>query len=142
MKPWFVAALVTALFFGLYNVFVRLAAGKLPDAAGSAILEGSAFVGLLLYILIFRPAPVVATTAAGWLYAVAGGICVTVGTVFYFYVFRHQSELTVVGPVVWLGTFAVMAVIGLMVFREPLTVKKSAGLILAILGIYFLQSSS
>lgn len=141
MKPWFVAALVTALFFGFYNVFVRLAAGRIPDATGSAVLEGSAFVGLLLYLVIFRPVPAVAPTTAGWLYAVAGGVCVTVGTVFYFYVFRHQSELTVVGPVVWLGTFAVMALVGLLVFREPLTVKKSAGLIMAILGIYFLQSS-
>ncbi len=142
MKTWFGPALLTAVFFGLYNVFVRLAAGRIGDALGGAVLEGSAFVGLLLILLLYRGGAVVQTTVPGLIYSLLGGVCIAIGTVLYFTAFRRQPDMTLVGPVVWLGCFALMALLGFIVFREPVTLKRSLGIVLALAGIYLLQSTN
>ncbi len=142
MKPWFGLSVLTAVFFGLYNVCVRLAAGRIGDAQGSAVLEGSAFVGLLLIVLFHRGSPAIETTPAGLTYSILGGACIAVGTVVYFAAFRLQPDMTLVGPVVWLGCFIVMAILGFTVFKEPLTLKRSAGILLSLAGIYLLQSTN
>ena len=122
--------------YGLHNVFTKMAAGKVSDNMGGLLLEGTATVLILLFIIRERITtggfgPV---SARGVVFSVLAGLCVGAGTVLYFYIFRMAGELSVAGPIVLAGGIAIMAVAGLTFFGEPLTAWKILGLVFSRYG--------
>ena len=139
MERWLVVTILVAVLFGFYNVFTKLAAGRLPDAVGTFWLEGLALVGVGIFLLLTRQ-PIVgpAVTTTGLLYALAGGACVGLGTVLNFTIYRLHGPLSVAGPIVLLGAVIIMATAGILLFREELTISRAAGWVLAIAAIWLL----
>lgn len=144
MPVWLLATLAAAILYGLHNVFTKMAAGKVSDNMGGLLLEGTATVLILLFIIRERMTtggfgPV---SARGVVFSVLAGLCVGAGTVLYFYIFRMAGELSVAGPIVLAGGIAIMAVAGLTFFGEPLTAWKILGLVFSVTGIWLLSVSA
>ncbi len=144
MKPWLLASLATAFLFGAYNIFAKMAAGRLTDAMAAFILEFSAAMLVLAYIIFGRSIrlDIASVTGKGMLYAVLGGLFIGGGSIFYFYAFRHHAPLAIAGPIIFAGATLVMVISGLIFFKERLDLITTAGIILTIAGIVLLSISA
>ena len=73
------------------------------------------------------------------LWSVLTGICVGVGTIFFFVLFQKGGPLSAV-PMILAGGAALMAVTGILFFKEPVTAARLAGIALALAGLFLLRS--
>ncbi|MBU4502317.1 MAG: hypothetical protein KKA79_06990 [Nanoarchaeota archaeon] len=142
MDVWFVAAIVAAIAYGLHNVFTKLAAGNVSDSLGAFILEITAAVCILLYMfyLIFDNVKF-DFTMKGVIFSILAGLCVGLGTVLYFYIFRSGGELSIAGPLVLVGGILIMAVAGIVFFKEDITFMKVAGVVFGLISLWLLKSA-
>ncbi len=142
MEFWFIAALVAALAYGLHNIFTKIAAGHLSDSLGAFVLEITATVCILLYIFfLITTNEKFSFSSRGVMFSIFAGICVGVGTVLYFYIFSHGGELSIAGPLVISGGVLLMAVAGIVFFKESVSFAKIMGIALCLVGIWMLKSS-
>lgn len=141
MKPWIMTSLLAALFFGIYNIFTKLAAGRLSDSLAAFVVEFSAAALLLGYLFLASDVRGDLMKANPWgiLYAVLAGVCVAVGSVLYFNTFRNEGTLSVAGTVVWAGSTFIVIAAGLILFREKLDLLTASGFILTLTGIAILS---
>lgn len=139
MDRWVVVAIIVAVLFGLYHVFTKLAAGRMPDAVGGFWLEGIAMVGMGIYLLVTRQplwGPNVSRT--GLVFALLGGVCVGLGTVLNFTAYR-LGPLSAVGPIILLGGISMAVLVGVLFLGESLTLSRGIGWVLALIAIYLLS---
>src|SRR5207237_10816152 len=77
-------------------------------------------------------------SALGIWYSVITGICVGVGTVFFFLLFQKGGPLSAV-PMVLAGGAALVAVAGILFFKEVASWPRFLGIILALAGLLLLR---
>jgi len=142
MTRWQVLATLVAVMFGAHNLFVKRAAGRLPDVWGAFILETAAAVGVLLYLILLAlrsdlpPWP--KDQAAIWMVA-AGGLFLAVGSILYFNVFRLGAPLSAAVPWVLTGWVVFVVVLALIFEGEMPQLRHAGGLACAILAIWLLR---
>jgi transporter family protein len=71
---------------------------------------------------------------------VVTGLCVGAGTILFFLLFQKGGPLSAV-PMVLADGAAIMAVAGILFFKESLSVARVAGIVLAIAGLYLLRKN-
>src|ERR1043166_6038081 len=105
MKNWYLYLIGAAFFYGMHQVFTKMASNKIGDGVGSAIVEGTAVGTILIYLLMLgllgRWNQNV--SSAGVLYSSLTGICVGIGTIFFFLLFQKGAPLSVVPTILALG---------------------------------------
>ncbi len=141
MKPWIIASFASAFLFGAYNIFAKMAAGRISDTLAAFILEFSAAMLVLVYIVFGRSikSEIAGASQAGVIYAIIGGLFIGAGSVIYFYVFRAKAPLTLAGPIIFAGATLVMFIAGIIFFREKLDFLSIAGIVLTLVGITLLS---
>ena len=140
MSNWSWYAVGAALLYGLHQIFTKLAADRIGDGLGGFVVEGSAALIILIYLLVLRfgghwNQPV---SVPGVFYSVLTGICVGAGTVFFFLLFQKGGPLSAV-PVILAAGAALMAVAGMVFFREPASWPRLLGVALSIVGLLLLR---
>jgi len=139
MERWVTVTILVAILFGFYHVFTKVAAGRIPDAVGGFWLEGTALIAMGIYLLFVRqPLWDASITRTGLVFSIAAGICVALGTVLNFTVYRLQGHLSAAGPMILLGALVITVAAGVLVFHESLTLSRSVGWVLAIAAIWLL----
>jgi transporter family protein len=140
MNEWFWYAVGAAVLYGLHQVFTKLASTTISDGLGGFVVEGSAALTIVVYLgwLWFSGHWDQKADAAGIGWSVVTGICVGVGTILFFLLFQKGGPLSAV-PMVLAGGAAIMAVAGVMFFKEPLSVARVAGIAMALAGLYLLK---
>ena len=142
MRAWQPLAIVVAVVFGSHNYLVQRAAGRLPDAWGALVLEVSAGATILIAIgalaLAGHPPPAPRDTGGIALTALAG-LCIGIGAILYFTVFRLGAPLALAVPFVLTGWTVVAVTLGIVFGQETLAWRHVAGLACALLGIWFLR---
>ena len=140
MQTWFWYAVGAALLYGLHQIFTKLAADRIGDGLGGFVVEATAALTILGYLAYLRfagqwnqPA-----SASGVWYSVLTGVCVGIGTIFFFVLFQKGGPLSAV-PMILAGGAALMAVAGIVFFREPASFSRLAGVVLAIAGLFLLR---
>ena len=141
MSGWFWYAVGAAVLYGLHQVFTKMAAARIGDGLGGFVVEASAALTILAYLaglyLSGRWNQPVSTP--GLVYSVLTGVCVGVGTVFFFLLFQKGGPLSAV-PMILAGGAALMAVVGIFFFREPASLPRVLGIVLAIVGLFLLRT--
>lgn len=142
MSEWFLYALAAALLYGLHQVFTKLASERIGDGVGGFIVEGSAALIIALYLVYLKlfsewKQPI---SVRGISYSVLTGLCVGAGTVAFFLLFQKGGPLSAV-PMVLAGGAAIMAVVGILFFKEPATVVRVSGILLSLIGLFLLRYS-
>ena len=140
MNAWFLYALGAAVLYGLHQIFTKLAAERISDGLGGFVVEASAAVTILLYLLALRLGGNwnQSATAPGVWYSVITGICVGAGTLFFFLLFQKGGPLSAV-PMVLAGGAALMAIAGILFFKEAASWPRLLGIILSIAGLLLLR---
>src|SRR5882672_8259099 len=139
--PWFLYAVAAAVLYGLHQIFTKLAADRIGDGLGGFVVEATAALSILLYLAWLRLSGHwnQTSTAAGVWYSVLTGICVGAGTIAFFLLFQRGGPLSVV-PMVLAGGAALMAVAGIVFFKEPASWPRLMGIVLALAGLFLLRA--
>jgi bacterial/archaeal transporter family protein len=140
MAPWFWYAVVAAILYGAHQIFTRLAADKIGEGLGGFVVEATAALSILLYLAFLWLANRwnQQSSAAGIFYSVLTGICVGAGTLAFFLLFQKGGPLSSV-PAILAGGAAIMAIAGIVFFREPPSWQRLTGVALAIAGLFLLR---
>lgn len=139
MQPWQQAALGAACLFAFHYVFLRAASGRLGDALGALVLEGTAAFGIFLYWLVMR-GDSVPTTRLGVIFAALSGLGISGGSILLFFALRRGGPVASTGTIVLGGAVAMAAIAAPIVFKEALTVRRIVGIALGIAAMVILST--
>jgi len=139
MASWLWCAGLAAVLYGLHQIFTKLASDHIGSGIGGFVVEATAAVTILLYLLGSRLAGTWAEPVSwrGVAWSVATGVCVGAGTVVFFMLFQRGGPLSAVPAVLAVGA-ALMAVVGVVLFREPPSAARVVGVLLSLAGLYLL----
>ena len=140
MSAWFWYAVGAAILYGLHQVFTKMAADRIGDGLGGFIVEASATLTILVYLaaLYISGRWDQQITTPGAAYSVLTGICVGVGTVFFFLLFQKGGPLSAL-PMILASGAAFMAIVGIVFFRESASWPRLLGIVLSIAGLFLLR---
>jgi transporter family protein len=140
MNNWFWYALIAAILYGAHQIFTKLAAERISDGLGGFVVEGSAALTILIYLawLKFGGQWNQTSSSPGVFYSAMTGICVGVGTIFFFLLFQKGGPLSAV-PMILAGGAALMAVAGIFFFKEEPSLSRLLGIVFAIVGLFLLR---
>lgn len=133
---WLLFAFLTAVALATADFFVKLAAGKLSNSVGLFLYGSCTFVAGLIWVLwerahggtlFFQPAGL----AAG----VGVGLAFTAVTVGLYVTFGAGAPVSVASPVIRLSGLLLVSVAGLVILREPFTLRYLLGVVLAVSGV-------
>ena len=128
------------MLYGAHQIFTRLAAERIGDGLGGFVVEASAALSIFLYLTLlwFGGRWNQKFSAAGFNYSLLTGICVGAGTIAFFLLFQRGGPLSAV-PAILAGGAAIMAIAGILVFREPPSWQRIVGVGFAIIGLLLLR---
>lgn len=141
MPAWLLFAVLAAILYGFHQVFTKLAAHGISDGLGALVVEGSAALTVLLYLLFLGLTHWnQRVTPAGVGFSLLTGVCVGAGTVCFFILFQKGGPLSAV-PMILAGGAALMALTGIVFFKESLSLPKLLGIVLSLAGLFLLKYS-
>jgi transporter family protein len=140
MNNWFWYALAAAILYGAHQIFTKLAAQKIGDGLGGFVVEATAALTILGYLVYLKVAGHwnQSASSAGVGYSVLTGLCVGAGTVVFFLLFQKGGPLSAV-PMILAGGAAIMAAAGTLFFKEPVSVPRVVGILFSIAGLLLLR---
>lgn len=141
MNTWFWYAVGAAILYGAHQIFTKLASNGISDGLGGFVVEGTAALTILIYLVGLRVTGNwnQNASAPGVWYSVATGVCVGIGTIFFFLLFQKGGPLSAV-PMILAGGAALMALAGIFFFKEPASWTRIFGIVLAITGLFLLKA--
>ncbi|HEV8541122.1 MAG TPA: EamA family transporter [Verrucomicrobiae bacterium] len=141
MNTWFWYAVGAAILYGAHQIFTKLAARDISDGLGGFAVEATAALTILIYLVALYASGdwKQQAKASGVLYSAATGVCVGVGTIFFFLLFQKGGPLSAV-PMILAGGAAIMAVVGIFFFKEPASWQRMLGITLSLAGLFLLRS--
>jgi bacterial/archaeal transporter family protein len=118
----------------------KLAADRIGEGLGGFVVEATAALSILLYLAFLWLANRwnQQSSAQGILYSILTGVCVGAGTIAFFLLFQKGGPLSSV-PAILAGGAAIMAIAGILFFREPASWPRLTGIVLAIIGLLLLR---
>jgi bacterial/archaeal transporter family protein len=140
MGAWFWYAVVAAVLYGAHQVFTRLAADRIGEGLGGFVVEATAALSILFYLVVLWLTARFdqKSSGEGIFYSVLTGLCVGAGTIAFFLLFQKGGPLSAVPVILAVGA-AMMAIAGIVFFREPASWPRLTGIVLAILGLLLLR---
>ena len=137
---WFWYAVVAAILYGAHQIFTKLAADRIGEGLGGFVVEATAALSILVYLAFLWLASRwnQQSSAQGIFYSVLTGVCVGAGTIAFFLLFQKGGPLSSV-PAILAGGAAIMAIAGIVFFREPPSWQRIVGVAFAIIGLFLLR---
>lgn len=121
------------------DVFVKMAAGKVPTSLGTLIYGAVAFVVGLTWFLVDRArGSLQPASQSGVAYALGVGVAFSIVAVALYGAFRAGGPLSITSPLVRLSGLLVASMCGVVIWHEPVTPRYIAGLCLAVIGVYLI----
>jgi len=140
VAAWFWYAVVAAVLYGAHQIFTRMAADHIGEGLGGFVVETTAALSILSYLAFLWLANRwdQKSSLNGIVYSVLTGICVGAGTIAFFLLFQRGGPLSSV-PAILAGGAAIMAVAGILFFREPPSWQRIVGIAFAVIGLFLLR---
>ena len=140
MATWFWYAVIAAVLYGAHQIFTRMAADHIGEGLGGFVVEATAALSILSYLAFLWLANRwdQKSSLNGIVYSVLTGICVGAGTIAFFLLFQKGGPLSSV-PAILAGGAAIMAVAGILFFREPPSWQRIAGIAFALIALFLLR---
>ena len=140
VAAWFWYAVIAAVLYGAHQIFTRIAADHIGEGLGGFVVEATAALSILSYLAFLWLANRwdQKSSLNGIVYSVLTGICVGAGTIAFFLLFQRGGPLSSV-PAILAGGAAMMAVAGILFFREPPSWQRIVGIAFALIGLFLLS---
>jgi len=132
-------ALSTAIFYGVYNFFIKVSSGHINQIAGAVILQLVAMLvgGVILLFIKFTNVSIEISNK-GILYAVLAGVFVGLAEITSFFVFSKGITLSIGLPIIIGGSVVFGSLLGILFLKEVLTPIHLLAILLIIVGIVLL----
>ncbi len=140
VAAWFWYAVVAAVLYGAHQIFTKLAADRIGEGLGGFVVEATAALSILVYLafLWLTSRWNQQSSAQGIFYSVLTGVCVGAGTIAFFLLFQKGGPLSAVPVILAVGA-AIMAVAGILFFRELPSWQRIVGIAFAVIGLFLLR---
>jgi len=140
MQTWLFYAIGAAILYAAHQIFTKMAADRISDGLGGFIVEAAAAATILIYLAGLRLSGKwnQTFTAAGASYAVLTGVCVGIGTIFFFLLFQKGGPLLSVPMILAVGA-ALMSIAGILFFKEPISWPRLLGVVLSIVSLFLVR---
>lgn len=138
MTIWIVYATVAAVALAAADVFVKMAAGRVPNSLGTLLYGAVAFGVGLSWFLVDRTRSAERVSTAGFVYALLVGVAFSTVLVALYGAFRAGAPLSVTSPLVRLSGLVVASLCGVLIWNEPVTPRYLLGVALATAGVYLI----
>jgi transporter family protein len=141
MPQWIGYALAAAVFYALHQVFTKLAAPHISDGLGALVVETTAAATIAVYLGALFAAGEWSqkAAAAGVMHSALTGVCVGIGTIFFFLLFQHGAPLSALPAVLALGA-ALLALVGILFFGDAASPGRLIGIVLSVVALYLLRA--
>jgi multidrug transporter EmrE-like cation transporter len=141
MQPWQLAAVGAAGFIALHYLLLRAASGRIGDSLGALTVEGTAAVGIALaYALGARGGESGGTQRAGVAFSMLSGLCISGAMILLFQALRRGGPVASTGTIVLGGGVAIAALASPWLFKEPMTLRRIAGVALGVAALVVLAT--
>jgi len=133
---WIIYA-IGAISTGAVSDLFRKLGSNLKDPFFSNLIfqTGTFATAIILYLLFSRKTE---GNPKGMIYAVIGGILISIFTTFSFKALADGPGVSTVIPVIRIGVVLLVVVLGILLFKDKLTWNIVAGIVLASAGVYLL----
>ena len=136
---WIALAAFAALSYALYYILVKLSSGHIHQILGAFVLQGVAALtgGVLVGALKLGGRPL-AAAPRGLLLAALAGLAVGAAEILTFYLFERGAPASQATAVIIGGSVALAALLGMVLLREPLTLRSGLGIGFVLAGVALL----
>lgn len=132
-----------AILFGIYDLFIKLGAGRLDPALGAMITQVSSavtLVGVFLFQSLKPDAPRPQATIQGIAFVTIAGILIAIALICLFFVLQNKAaRATTILPTILILRNITLVMLGIIVLREQLSLVKILGIAISFLGIYLIS---
>lgn len=127
-----------AVLFGTYDLFIKLGAGSLNPALGAMITQiASAATLSIAYVALPKTSTM---STIGLFYVISAGILIALALFFLFALLQNTSvKATTTLPTILILRNITLVILGVIILREKITVLKSLGIAISLLGIYLIS---
>ena len=128
-----------ALALAAADLLVKAAAGKLPNSLGMLLYASVPFaVGCVWWLIDRRNVEVGAITTKGVIYAIGVGVMFATVTFCMYAAFRAAAPISLASPLMRLGGLVVAGLVGLVIWKEPVSARYFVGLLLVGAGVFLM----
>lgn len=142
---WLQFSLLTIVLYSIHDVTLKHLAGSVNSTLASILINGSAAIVLLIYLLLQTGAGKTSLSIPFWstttLYLLVAGASLGIATITFMNAFASDGQLSIAVPVVYAGVITFCLIVGVVFFKEAIHWKQIIGAGLAIAGIYMMSTN-
>lgn len=136
-------SLIIGFLYGTYDLFLKLSAGKIQSNLGAVLCQTiSALFALVIFLYQKQTGRIFQMIVAlpGILAIVAAGISIGSALILILTVLANpDAKASVIVPTILIIRNVTVILWGILLLKENLTLVKSTGIILSLLGIYLIS---
>ena len=134
---WIIYASIAAVSMAVADAFVKLAANRISASLGLLVYGCCTFLtGLGWTLWNYMHGAPQSARLSGFLCAVGVGVAFSSVTVCLYRTFEANAPISVAMPLIRLGGLFLAILLGLVILREPLSLRYVIGVLLACAGLY------
>ena len=134
---WIVYASIAAFSMSAADAFVKLAANRISSSLGLLIYGSCTFLtGVGWTLWNYTHGVPQYARPLGFLCALGVGVAFSSVTVCLYRTFEANAPISVAMPLIRLSGLFLVVLLGLVILREPLSLRYVIGIILACIGLY------
>lgn len=135
---WILYALGAISAVAVSDLFRKLGSNLKDPFLSNLIFQiGSITTAVILYLLFSRKFE---NNSHGVIFALIGGILISIFTTFSFKALELGPSVSTVIPVIRVGGVLLVAILGVLIFKDRITWSLVLGILLAISGVYLIFS--
>jgi len=132
---WLLLAIITAIFYGMYNFFIKISSGHINQVVGAVILQlVAAILGAITLFVLKLTGTEFNVSSKGVWFAILAGAMVGVAEILSFFVFSKGAPVSVGTAIIIGGSVVVAGIIGLFM-KEDLGIINFLGILAIVVGI-------
>lgn len=132
---WVFLAIITAIFYGMYNYFIKLSSGSINQVVGAVILQiVTVVIGVATLLFLKISGNEFSISPKGVWYAILAGMMVGLAEILSFFVFSKGAPISVGMAIIIGGSVVVAGVIG-FITKEDFGIMNFLGILAIIIGI-------
>jgi len=137
---WIIPTVLAMVLFGSWGVLVKYATGKLDTVSLSFFNTLSSLIVIsAVFAYFWFSKSTIQITQEGIYISLIAGVIAVLAVLFEATAYK-VGNISILGPLIAVGVASITVVGGILLFKETITPKIAAGILLAIVAIYLLSS--
>ncbi|SRR6266404_63804 len=133
---WIIYALGAITAGATSDLFRKLGSNLKDPFFSNLIFQAGSFTTAIILFLVFSRT--LEKNPKGTMYAIIGGVLISIFTTFTFKALSSGPGVSTVIPIIRVGAVVLVALLGVLLFKDKLTWNLVTGVVLASIGVYLI----